>query len=69
MDELIEEMRARGLISFRMVGKAKAVFSLLELLANTEPMEDNTDWWAIRAWLLGTSRDTQFPGDLQLRRN
>ena len=51
MDELIEEMKKKGLISFRGAGKAKAAFQLLEILATTEPVETDKDWWVLRLWL------------------
>jgi hypothetical protein len=69
MDELIEEMRAKGLISFRMVGKARAVFGMLDLLAATKPMETDPDWWALRTYSMGMSTDGQLPGELKYRSN
>jgi len=32
-------------------GKAKDVFAILKLLAETLPEETDSDWWALRLWL------------------
>lgn len=69
MDELIEEMRVKGMISFKLTGKSHAVFNLLNLLANTRPMETDADYWALRSYSMGMSTDGQLPGGLQIRRN
>ena len=43
MDELIEDMRQKGLITFIAKGKAWTVFNLLHIFANTIPYEVDTD--------------------------
>lgn len=52
MDELIKQMRERGLVSFGGFGRALALFDLLNIMATTEPIETDTDWWLLRLWLI-----------------
>lgn len=47
MDELIKDMKRKGLISFASAGKAQAVFNLLDIMATTEPIETDTEWWEL----------------------
>jgi len=51
MDKLIEDMRRKGLVSFTSKGKSWAVFNLLNILATTEPIETDIDWWVLRLFL------------------
>jgi hypothetical protein len=69
MDELIQEMQSKNLIQFKLIGKSRAVFGLINLFATTQPMETDPGWWAIRAYCLGMSLDKQLPGELRFRRN
>ena len=47
MDDLINDMKRKGLVSFVSAGKAQAVFDLLNLMATTEPIETDPDWWEL----------------------
>ena len=47
MDELIKEMQGKGLITFKLRGKAKPVFDLLNLFATTTEYETDP----IRFWI------------------
>lgn len=42
---------------FRLQGRAKEVFKMLELLAKTELMETDPDWWEVRAYIIANDRD------------
>ncbi len=46
--------------SFRLVGKAKCMFALLNILANTMPIEQDRDWWQVRSYILANDRDTML---------
>lgn len=52
MDELINDVVKRGLVSFVSWGKAQAVFDFFKVLATTEPIETDSDWWILRLWLM-----------------
>ena len=42
---------------FKLRGKAKYVFSMLKILATTEPIEQDKNWWRARAYVLANDRD------------
>jgi len=50
-------------------GKAKDVFRMLKLLATTEPMEQDINWWELRAYIMANDRDNQSMPCLWCRRN
>jgi len=55
MDELIKEMQEKGLISIaplRFQGKANAVLEFLSIMATTDPMETDLNWWGLRMFIL-----------------
>lgn len=52
MDELINNIVSKGLVSFIGRGKAQAVFNFIKVLATTEPIETDGDWWMLRLWLV-----------------
>lgn len=41
MNELINEMQRKGLISFVSRGKSQAVFNLIKVMATTRPLENS----------------------------
>lgn len=43
--------------NFRLSGKAKYVFAMLNLLATTELLEADIYWWSVRADILAKDRD------------
>jgi len=53
----------------RLKGKAKHVFAMLNILATTEPIEQDKDWWTLRAYLIAHDQDRSSPGQLKLRSN
>ena len=59
-----------GVEGFKLKGKAKYVFAMLELLATTEVLsDDEVYWWAKRAEILANDRDSQFCPEASLRFN
>ncbi len=40
-----------------LVGKAKYVFQMINLLACSGEIEQDKDWWAVRAWIIANDRD------------
>ena len=55
--------------AFKLKGKAKYVFAMLQLLATTEILEADAYWWIVRADILGRDRDLQFCPEVSLRYN
>jgi len=54
LTELIKDIKERGFISvapLRFEGKAKPVFEMLAIMANTEPEKIEPNWWAERMYL------------------
>ena len=43
---------ARLMYVLKAIGKAKAVFAWISILATTVPIETDLDWWAVRLWLV-----------------
>jgi len=43
--------------NFRLKGKAKDVFKAVELLATTEDIEADLNWWRVRAIVIANDRD------------
>lgn len=55
LSDLIKQAREKGLISIcpiGLAGKADAVFEIMGVIAKTEPMETDLDWWSLRLWLM-----------------
>jgi len=51
LTELINEMRAKGLIQLvRIIGGAKPVIGFVAILAGTDGMETDPEWWELRLW-------------------
>ena len=40
-----------------LIGKAKYVFQMINLLACSSEIEQDKDWWAVRAWVMANDRD------------
>jgi len=36
--------------NFKLKGRAKEVFKMLAILAQTGPMETDPNWWTLRLW-------------------
>ena len=53
----------------RLKGRAKHVFDMLKLLAITEPIEQDRDWWRVRAYILAHDMDKQPSSPVELRNN
>ena len=47
MDDLLKDIVKRGLVSFVSRGKAQAVFNFIKVLATTEPIETDREWWEL----------------------
>ena len=48
MDKLFKDMQSKGLVSgFKLIRKAKVVFDYIKVMATTEPMETDKDWWQL----------------------
>lgn len=73
MNELFKEIQPGQLVlatsAFKLKGKAKYVFAMLNILATTELIEDDRDWWAVRAYLMACDRDRSPQVPLRLRSN
>jgi len=74
MNNLFNEIQPGEMVlavpSFKLKGKAKCVFAMLSILATTTIIEQDKDWWQIRAHILANDNDRQSsPSNLQLRRN
>lgn len=41
----------------RLVGTAKYVFQMINLLAHSSEIEQDKDWWTVRAWVIANDRD------------
>ena len=51
LTELINEMRAKGLIQLvRIIGGAKPVIGFVAILARTDEMDTDSEWWDLRLW-------------------
>jgi len=74
MNNLFKEIQPGEMIlavsSFKLKGKAKYVFAMLNILTTTKIIEQDKDWWQVRAQILANDNDRQsLPENLQLRRN
>ncbi len=55
LNDLIKDAQEKGLMSIaplKFRGKAKPVFEMLAIMADTEPIEADKDWWGVRAYIL-----------------
>jgi len=53
LDEMIKQAQEKGLLSicpFTVRGKAEATFGMLSIMAKTEPVEQDPEWWHNRVW-------------------
>lgn len=50
MDELINDMKVKGLVSFVTRGRSTAVSSFIKALATTVPVGADSDWLGYRLW-------------------
>lgn len=55
--------------SLKIKGKAKDVFSFLDMLANTKPLQSDFEWWSVRADILSRDRDLQDCPKISARLN
>jgi len=55
--------------TLRLKGKAKHVFAMLEILAVTRPIEQDKDWWTVRAWIIASDKDRSPQVPMRLRIN
>lgn len=73
MNNLFKDLKPGEMVlavpSFKLRGKAKYVFAMLNLLATTELLEDDVYWWAVRADILAHDRDLQPCLEISLRSN
>ena len=73
MNDLFKEVEPGQLVlatsAFKLKGKAKSVFAMLNLLATTKLQEDDVYWWSLRADILARDRDLQFCPSISLRSN
>jgi len=53
----------------KLQGKAKDVFRMLKLLATTKPIEQDINWWELRAYIIANDQDKQPIPCLWMRRN
>ena len=64
MDKLFKAIKNGDMVlackSFQLKGKAKSVFTILNLLATTEPIESDVYWWSVRADIIARDRDMQL---------
>ena len=58
-------MRINRPYNFQLQGRAKEVFKMLEILAKTEPIETDPDWWEVRAYVIALDQD-QIAGGLSM---
>lgn len=70
--------RLKGMVNrpynFYLIGRAKEVFRMLMILAKTEPIETDPDWWGVRAYVIALDQDQMASGlsmtdRLVMRRN
>ena len=73
MDKIFKAIENGDMIlackSFKLRGKAKSVFAMLNLLTTTELIEDDVYWWSVRADILAMDRDLQPCPKISMRRN
>lgn len=55
--------------SFKLKGKAKYVFQMLNIMANTELMGTDLYWWLVRSDIIAKDKDKQPLPDISLRLN
>ncbi len=55
--------------NLRITGKALAVFDMLNILATTEPIEQDRNWWSVRAYIISKDQDKYPSLPMALRRN
>ena len=65
----MNKLTAQSIINCRLVGKAKYVFAMLKLLATTEPIEQDKNWWIVRAYIIAKDNDRQPLPLIKFRRN
>ena len=58
-----------GIPPFKLIGKAKYVFEMINILANTKAEEGDFYWWAVRGDILARDKDRQPLPDRKLRMN
>ena len=61
MDDIFQAIENNDMVlaikSLRLKGKAKCVFALLKLLSTTKPIENDYNWWGVRALVLANDKD------------
>ncbi|MFA5937185.1 MAG: hypothetical protein WC822_04915 [Candidatus Paceibacterota bacterium] len=53
LDEMIKRAQEKGLLSICPIafrGKAEAAFGMLSIMAKTESIETDPEWWHDRVW-------------------
>ena len=73
MNDLFKELKPGEMVlavsSFKLKGKAKYVFAMLNLLGTTKILEGDVYWWSKRASVLAMDRDLQPCPEISLRSN
>jgi len=74
MNDLFKEIQPGEMVlavpSFKLKGKARCVFAMLNILATTTIIEQDKGWWQVRAHILANDNDKQSsPRSLWSRRN
>jgi hypothetical protein len=52
-DDLVKQAQEKGLLSIGPIvlrGKAESTFGMLSIMAKTEPIEHDPEWWHNRVW-------------------
>ncbi len=57
MQEEKEEMELNKPYNFKLKGRAKEVFKMLEILAKTKPIETDPYWWVCRGKVIAQDKD------------
>ena len=55
LDDLIHEMQIKGLMSaghLKLIGNAKYVFDLVNIMATTVPVEPDQEFWTLRTIMM-----------------
>jgi len=56
MNDLFKEIQPGELVlavtNFKLRGKSKYVFAMLQILATTKLIEQDKDWWVMKAWIM-----------------
>lgn len=73
MNDFFQELQPGEMVltvpHFKLKGKAKYVFAMLNLLATTELLKDDVYWWSVRADILAKDRDLQPCLNINMRTN